>query len=369
VSVDVPFNNLRLQLESIREEVDKAILNVVEEQRFIGGPHVEAFENEFAAITGSDYAVAVSSGTSALSLALEAAGIGDHDHVVVPSITFAATAEAVCHVGATPVFADVDRWTGLLTTETLAGAITSQTRAILPVHLHGNPCDMRAISRLARERNLSVIEDAAQAHLARYAGQPVGALSDATAYSFYPGKNLGAFGDAGAVTTNATSTADMVRKLRNHGRRDKYTHDIVGYNHRQDEIQAAVLRVKLKHLPAWTTKRRAIAQRYTDAFSAADIPTQTVLDEGHAVYHIFAIFVQDRSDVALQLRHSGIATGVHYPVPLHRQPAFSRFSDSRMELIASDQFADSTLSLPIFPEMTDDQVQHVIETVTTVAAP
>lgn len=358
---EVPLNDLRMQLASIRPEIDAAVAGVVDSQQLIGGPEISGFESEFATATGSEFAIGVANGTAALSLALEAAGIGSGDEVIVPSMTFAATAEAVVHVGAEPVFADVDRASALLTADTVHAVLTDRTRAVIPVHLHGGVCDMDAIGQLAGTHGLVIVEDSAQAHLATFEGRPVGSFGAAATYSFYPGKNLGAFGDAGAVTTSDPGIAEQIRRLRNHGRSEKYLHTAIGYNHRMDAIQAAVLRVKLRHLPEWTTRRRSIAARYDEAFDTTAIRPIVALDGAEPVHYVYAVTVNDRDRFMDRMKQRGISTAIHYPIPLHLQPAFSAFARSDDSHPASEELADSLVSLPIYPEMTDDQVTRVTE--------
>jgi dTDP-4-amino-4,6-dideoxygalactose transaminase len=364
---EVPFSDLRAQYRSIKADVDEAIQGVVDSQYFIRGPVLEQFESEFAAASGSKHCIGVSNGTSAISLALEANGIGHGDEVIVPSMTFAATAEAVCHVGATPVFVDSNDDTLTMSVESLQSHINQRTRAVVPVHLYGNPCDMDPIIEVADGNGLVVIEDAAQAHLATYGGRPVGSFGAAATYSFYPGKNLGAYGDAGAVTTPHVDIADRIRLLRDHGRTGKHTHEMVGYNSRLDSLQAAVLSAKLRYLASWTDTRRSIALQYDNVFGEAGIRTMAVPPTAEASYHLYPIRVVDRDRTIEAIRAKGISCGIHYPIPLHKQPAFNDFAVRDDHLPASEDIGNSEISLPIFPEMTQDQIDRVITVVTEVA--
>lgn len=365
---EVPFSDLKAQYRSIRREIEAAIQGVVESQRFIGGSVLEQFERSFAEATEARYAVGVSNGTAALSLALEAAGIREGDEVILPSLTFAATAEAVCHVGAVPVFVDSDPDTMTMSVQSAEAHINARTRCVIPVHIYGNPCDMNAIVALAMVHDLIVVEDAAQAHLARYDDRPIGSFGDVATYSFFPGKNLGAYGDAGAITTDNGDLSDRVRQLRDHGRSGKYVHEVIGYNHRMDAVQAAVLSVKLRYLASWTDARRGIARKYDDAFSAADLQILSTASGADASYHLYPIRVEHRDSVLEMITSAGVGVGLHYPIPLHDQPAFAGFVKPDSDLATSERIARSEISLPIYPEMTDGQVDQVIEVVLAATA-
>lgn len=361
MSMSIPFQDLSRLHSSIGAELRVAIDGSLERSTFIGGPDVVAFEQEFAAATGAAYAVGCNSGTDALSLAMRALGIGPGDEVIVPSMTYVASAEAVAHVGATPVLADVDLETVLLTDEQVAAVRTPRTRAIVAVHLYGQSVDPVAMRRW-RNEGLLVIEDCAQAHLAHRDGVPVGSVGHAACYSFFPGKNLGALGDAGAVTVNDMAVADEVRRLRDHGRSSKYRHDVLGYSSRLDGLQAAALRVKLRHLPVWTDKRRALARRYRERLTGPEGTPEVTLvpfDDG-SVHHLLVVHLPDREAVQKRLSEVGIATGVHYPIALSQQPVFEHLSASTPN---AEKAASTVLSLPMDPLMTFEEVDQVCRAV------
>lgn len=357
--MSIPLVDLKAQYAVIRDDVASAIERVLANTSFILGDEVEQFEQAFAAFLGVDHVVGVSSGTSALHLALLACGIGAGDEVVVPGNTFIATAEAVLHVGGTPVFADVNADTFTMDAEHVEPLLTAKTRAIIPVHLYGHSANMGPIMDMASDRGLVVVEDAAQAHGAEYKGQKVGSFGRAACFSFYPGKNLGAYGDGGAVVTRDADVAEQVRLLRNHGRAQKYEHLIPGYNYRLDALQAAILRVKLDHLPQWNEARRRHAQAYTERLRDTGIPTPVEREWATHVYHIYAIQVADRDAVAARLKAEGIATGIHYPIPLHHQPAFSDPNQQPPSLPICERLAPRLLSLPMYPELTVAQIDEV----------
>lgn len=355
--MSIAFLDLARLHESIRPELDGAIDRVVRTSAFIGGQEVQRFEGAFAAAHGCEFAVGCASGTDALSLALRALGIGAGDEVVVPSMTFFATAEAVLHVGATPVLADVDPTTLLLTPAQVDAVRTDNTRAVLPVHLYGHLVDFAHL-RQWRDDGLQVIEDAAQAHLARWEGEPVGTVGHAACFSFFPGKNLGAMGDAGAVITHDPHVAARVRKLRDHGRAEKYLHEEVGVSSRLDGLQAAILDVKLRHLEAWTGSRRVVADAYRRALADLDGVELVPWRDG-AVHHLLVVRVAAERRAALQqaLRACAVATGIHYPVPLSLQPALERW---HRRCPAAERAAREVLSLPIDPLMSTDDVETVV---------
>lgn len=364
----IPLVNLTRQYESLRVEVMAAISEVLETKEFILGPHVRRFEEEFARYLGVSHVVGCSSGTSAISLALEALGIGIGDEVITVGHTFAASAGAICNVGAVPVFVDVESECYTMDPARLASAITSRTRAVLPVHLYGTPCDMGQISLIAADHGLKVVEDAAQAHGAALDGKRVGNFGDAATFSFYPGKNLGAYGDAGAVATNDDEVADRLRKLRDHGRRSKYAHDIVGYNHRMDGIQAAVLAVKLGRLESWNARRRALAARYDSALVARGFKVICPPPSVIPAYHLYVVEVGNREEVQSALEAGGIASGVHYPIPLGKQRAFAAFAGRGPSEI-TDRAAGRLLSLPICGELRDEEQDRVIDVFLATAQP
>jgi dTDP-4-amino-4,6-dideoxygalactose transaminase len=365
----VPFLDLPAQHASLRRELEEVFARVLGSCAFSGGPEVEAFERAFAAYVGASHCIGVSSGTAALELLLEAHGVGAGDEVIIPAFTFFATAEAVSRVGATPVFVDVEDATALIDPGLVRGAVTPRTKAIIPVHLYGQPADMRPIVALAAEHRLVVIEDSCQAHGASYRGRHAGALAHAAAFSFYPGKNLGACGEAGAVTTDDAAVTAVVRKLRDHGSARKYEHELVGHNHRMDGLQAGFLRVKLAHLEAWNRQRRALATRYRDRL--ADVPGITFVREpegAEGVYHLFVIRVAGRDQVQAKLAAAGIGTLIHYPVPVHLQAAYRRPDVPVGSFPVSERIAAEVLSLPMFPELTEAQLQHVTDTLARILA-
>jgi dTDP-4-amino-4,6-dideoxygalactose transaminase len=359
--VGVPFSSLKLQYRSIRSEIDAAIRQVIESSAFVLGPAVDRFEENFARYLGVDYAIATSNGTTALQLALLALDVGAEDEVIVPAHTFVATAEAVAHVGAKPVFVDVLEETATLDPDLVARAMTSKTRAIVPVHLYGQPADLNPILDLAAANGISVLEDACQAHGATYRGRRVGGFGAAACFSFYPGKNLGAFGEAGAVATNDSDLAARMRRLRDHGQTQRYHHAEVGYNARMDGIQGAVLDVKLRHLDRWNAARRALAARYEEHLMDAEVRLPKVAPHREHVFHLYVLRSQDREGLRSHLAHRGIETGLHYPVPLHLQPAFSAMGFRPGSFPVAERWAREGISIPIFPEMSRDQHDEVIE--------
>ena len=361
MSVTVPFTDLYAMTQEIRPDVVEGWDRLVEGSRFIGGDAVEAFERAWAAYCGVGHAVGVANGTDALQLTLMALGLGPDDEVIVPANTFVASAEAVVLAGARPRFADVSPRTLLLTPEDLEAAITPRTRAVIVVHLYGQMPDMDALCRTARRAGILVIEDAAQAHGATWRGRRAGSIGQAGCFSFYPGKNLGAFGDAGAVVTADAELAKRIRVLRDHGRTigSHYVHEVVGMNSRLDALQAVVLTAKLRRLDAWTAARRSIAARYRAAFQFGPIRLVEEAPEGQGVYHLAVARVPDRARVQRQLTAMGIQTGIHYPVPCHRQPAYLRFAAGPLPV--SETACAEVLSLPMFPHLRDDQVTRVCE--------
>lgn len=364
-NVTVPFVDLKQQYASIRKDVDAAIARVIENTSFILGPEVRAFEASFAEYVGAGACIGVNSGTAALQLALMAAGIGAGDEVIVPSFTFFATAEAVSVLGATPVFIDIDPISYTITAQGVARAITSRTRALIPVHLYGQSVDLDPVLELAAKHNLHVIEDAAQAHGADYKGKRLGALGSAGCFSFYPSKNLGAYGEAGAIVTNDEELATRLRLLRDHGSTSKYAHAIVGYNFRMEEIQAAVLNVKLPHLTQWNEARRANAARYNAALAQSGLVLPREMDYARHIYHVYAVQTDNRDDLQKHLTAAGVQSGVHYPIPIHLQPAYASLGYKRGDLPATEELAERVLSLPMFPELSNEQIDRVAEAVTS----
>ena len=358
--IRVPFLDLNAHHAPLREEFDRAIGEVIDSGAFAGGPFVEKFENELAAFCRCQHAIGLGSGTEALWLSLLACGVGAGDEVITVPNTFMATAEAITYCAARPVFVDVDERTYTMDPAGLEKALTSKTKAIIPVHLFGQPADMDPILEFARKHGLFVIEDACQAHGAEYKGQPAGTLGDAGCFSFYPGKNLGAFGEAGAVITNDAEMAEKIRVLRDHGQVRKYRHNMIGWNCRMDGIQAAVLSVKLRRLENGNLLRRAHARAYDEAFSSIEevvVPLEA--DYARHVYHVYALRVHDRDEVMFTLKEKGIQCGVHYPVPVHLQRAYRELGYSNGDLPVSEQSALEFISLPMFPELTKEQVGMV----------
>jgi dTDP-4-amino-4,6-dideoxygalactose transaminase len=345
--------------QDVRRELDDAWRRLVTTSDFIGGSAVARFESEWAAYCGVSRALGVANGTDAVQLALRAIGVASGDEVVVPANTFVATVEAVLLAGAVPRFADVDPRTLLLTPETISAAVTAQTKAIVVVHLFGQPADMDAIGAYAASIGAVVIEDAAQAHGARWKEKQAGSMGKVGCFSFYPGKNLGAFGDGGAVTTDDAEVAETIRLLRDHGRRpgSHYDHGAVGMNSRLDTLQAAVLSAKLKHLDRWTAARRRIMTRYREELEGPSIRFVAEAPGAHAVYHLAVIRVPARDQVRSLLATQGIATGIHYPTPCHRVAPYREFSTGRLPV--TEVASDEILSLPLFPHMTDAQVARV----------
>jgi dTDP-3-amino-3,4,6-trideoxy-alpha-D-glucose transaminase len=359
----VPLLDLQALHAQLRPELAEAALRVLDSGRVLLGPELEAFEAEWARAVGARDAVGVGSGLDALSLGLRALGVGPGDEVVVPSHTFVATWLAVVHVGATPVAVDVDAATGTWDAAAVAAAVGPRTRALVPVHLYGHPVDLDPLLEVARRHGLAVLDDAAQAHGARYAGRPVGGLTTATAWSFYPGKNLGALGDGGAVTTSDPEVARRLRSLRNYGSTQKYVHDEVGWNSRLDEVQAALLRVKLRHLDGHTARRVEVARRYTEGLAGLDLVLPSTAERTDPVWHLYVVRTPHREELRRHLARHGVETGVHYPVPPHRQAAFAGSPVAATPLPAADALAAEVLSLPIGPHLTPAQQDLVIDTV------
>jgi dTDP-4-amino-4,6-dideoxygalactose transaminase len=359
----IPFVDLRSQYHSIKSEVDAAILGVLESCQFTLGSEVARFEEEFAAYTNSRFAIGVNSGTSALHLALLAASIGPGDEVITVPFTFVATVAAIHYSGARPVFVDIDPRTYTMDPVQIEAAITSRTKAIIPVHLYGQPADMDPIISIAKKHRLVVIEDACQAHGAEYKGRRAGSLGDFGCFSFYPGKNLGAYGEAGLVTTQDGEFNRTVRMLRDWGAEKKYQHVLKGYNYRLEGIQGAVLRVKLKYLESWTEARRATAARYNARFDGSDIVTPLAMEYARHVYHIYAIRTPERARWQDALQAQGIQTGIHYPIPVHLLPAYADLNYREGQFPHSELAADEVLSLPMFPELTAEQTDTVAHAV------
>jgi len=355
----VDLVDLGAQYRSIRSEIDGAIQRVLDNTSFILGDEVRLFEAAWAAAAGAGGAVGVSSGTAAIELSLRALGVGPGDEVITSAHTFIATAEAITNVGATPVFADIDPDTFDIDPSHVEDLISDRTRAILPVHLYGQPADMDAIMDIARRRDLWVIEDAAQAHAAEVGGRRVGSIGHLACFSFYPGKNLGAYGDAGAVTGNDPAVLERIRRMRDHGRTTKYEHVEVGFAERIDALQAAILAAKLPHLEAWTEARRRHAERYATLLSGADVVVPTARDGVRHVYHLFVLRSNRRDELLGSLKSAGIMAGIHYPIPLHRQPAYLARGYGDVSLPHTERAAAEVLSLPMYPELPEEALAHV----------
>lgn len=353
--MQVPFLDLKSSHSLLKKEILLAWEDILDKTQFVGGPYIEAFESEFAKACTTKYAVAVHSGTDALRLALIALGVKNGDEVITVPNTFIATTEAIAQAGAKPVFVDINPKTYNINVSKIESAITPNTVGILPVHLYGQPVDMDPILEIAQKKNLWVLEDACQAHLAEYKGKRVGSLGNAAAFSFYPGKNLGSCGEGGAVTTNDPDIAQKVKMLRDHGQAKKYYHDMEGYNARLSTLQCAVLSIKLKHLPEWTEKRRENAKIYKNYLQ--EIPF--VPSFANPVWHLYVILVDNRDTVQANLQEKGILTGLHYPIPLHIQRAYSHFNFNRGAFPATELCSSKLLSLPMFPELTEEQICFV----------
>jgi dTDP-3-amino-3,4,6-trideoxy-alpha-D-glucose transaminase len=363
----VPFGDFAAHVRALRPQIDEALARVLASGRFILGPEVEALERELGAAFEAAACVTVANGTEAIQLALEAIGVGPGDEVVTSPLTAGFTALAIARTGARPVFADVEDETLNVSPAAVGRAITSRTRAILPVHLYGHPADLDAIVELARPQRIAVVEDACQAHLARYKGRRVGALTGLGALSFYPTKNLGAFGDGGAVLAQDPAVAERVRMLRNGGQRDRYRHELVGMNSRLDEMQAALLRAKLPFLERWTGRRRELAGLYTRALEGSGVRLLREQPYAEAVHHLFVVRHPARDGLAAGLRQRGIETLIHYPIPLHLHPAFAWLGGRAGDFPVAERAAAEILSLPLYPEMTDAQAGAVATAVRELA--
>lgn len=360
--MSIPAFDLTRQYASFREEIDAAVSRVIESGRFILGEEVEALEEEIAAFCGAERAVAVASGTDALHLALRAVGVGPGDEVLVPAFTFVATAEVVAYCGAAPVFVDIDPETFSIDPDAASAAVTSRTKAVIPVHMFGHPAEMEELTALSKHHGLALVEDAAQAFGARYGGKVVGSFSDAGCFSFFPTKNLGAFGDGGMVVTDDGDLAERVRQLRVHGASKRYHHQMVGYNSRLDALQAAILRAKLPHLEAWNAARRAHAATYTaglEKLPALVCPRE--LEGSQHVYHQYTIRTEGRDGLRDSLAEAGIGSAVYYPIPLPAQEAFGGEDYRIGGFPESERACQEVLSLPMFPELKEDEVAQVIE--------
>lgn len=360
----VPFADLHLQYESIKTELDSAIASVIRDSAFIRGPYVDAFEQEFAKAVDVRHCVSCANGTDAIYLALRALDVKPGDEVITTAHSWISTSAMITHSGATVVFCDTDEDTFTIDPAAIEAAITPRTVGIIPVHLYGQPADMDAIMAIARKHNLWIVEDCAQAHLATYKGQQVGTFGAASTYSFYPGKNLGAMGDAGAVVTNDKALAEKMAMLARHGGLVKHHHQIEGINSRLDGLQAAILSVKLRHLAGWTAKRRAAAQVYNDKLNQIEGVTIPAVAPGRDhVYHLYTLQHERRDALAKHLNASGIQTAINYPVALPFVPAYARFAHKREQFPNAARQQDAILSIPMFAEITEDQQSEVIEAI------
>ena len=359
----IPFGNLKRQYEQLRDRIDAATREVYESGWLILGQQVQDFEANFAQYCGGKYAVGVGSGTEALHLSLIACGIQSGDEVITVANTCVPTLSAVSFAGAVPVFVDIDEKTFTINPALIEERITPKTKAILPVHLYGQCADMNPILEIARKHGLAVVEDCAQAHGSQYKGRMAGTMGDAGAFSFYPSKNLGAFGDGGLVLTNDQTTAQTLVKLRNYGQEKRYYHSIKGFNSRLDELQAAILKAKLPYLDAWNLRRREIAMRYYEAFSAVGISCPLEAAERFHTYHLYVLRVPQRERFQKLLEEKAIATIIHYPIPVHLQESYAECRLQGKSLPLTEQLAGEIVSLPLYPELTDQEVDYVIKTV------
>lgn len=359
----IPLVDLKAQYQTIKGEIDSAIAEVVESCQFILGPRVEAFENEFAKQCQARFAFGLNSGTSAIHLALLAAGVGPGDEVITVGYTFVATVAAVLYTGARPVLVDIDPLTCNIDVTKIEAAITTRTKVIMPVHLYGTCADMDPILDIARRHNLIVIEDAAQAHGAEYKGRRAGSMGELACFSFYPGKNLGAYGEAGAVVTNNEKYVEVIKQLRDQGQSAKYQHERVGYNYRMEGMQGAILGVKLRHLDDWTDARRRHAKVYERALADSGVRLLAEPSDCKSVYHVFPLFTEQRNQLREHLHAKGISTGIHYPIPVHMHKGFSDLGYSEGDLPETERVCREVMSLPMYAELSDADVAHITDSV------
>ena len=367
-SIKVAYLDLKAQYHSIKPEIDGAIARVLDSGQFVLGSEVAEFEREFAAYCGASHCIALNSGTSALHLALLAAGVGPDDEVITVPFTFVASVAAITYTGARPVLVDIDPQSFTIDVPAIEAAITPRTKAILVVHLYGQAADMDPIMEIARRHGLVVIEDAAQAHGAKYKGRPVGSIGDMACFSFYPGKNLGAYGEGGAVTTSNPEYERSVRMLRDWGQDAKYHHVLRGFNYRMEAFQGAILRVKLRHLERWTEARRALAGKYNELLGDSGVERPKEMSWARHVYHVYTLRSGDRDGLRAALQEDGIQTGVHYPVPVHLQPAYADLGYERGAFPHSEAAAKQVLSIPLYPELSPAAVAEVAAAVNKAAA-
>lgn len=365
----VPYLDLAAQYRTIKPQVLDAVNRILDSNQYILGAEVAAFEQAFAEAHGASHGVAVNSGTSALHLALLALGVGPGDEVITTPFTFVATVAAIGYTGATPVFVDIDPASFTIDPSRIEAAITSKTKVILPVHLYGQPADMDPIVEIAAKHGLAIVEDAAQAHLAEYKGRRVGSIGAIGCFSFYPGKNLGAYGEGGAAVTNSDQYANAMRVLRDWGQTQRYHHTVKAFNYRMDGLQGAVLGVKLPRLSAWTQGRRRVADVYREALAPAGVRVPVEMPYSRHVYHVYAIRVSDRETCQRRLLESGVQSGIHYPIPVHLQQAWSDLGYRPGDFPNAEQAADEVLSLPIYAELTDAQIEQVVSAVASLPGP
>ncbi len=357
--MQVPFLDLQAQYRSIKGELDSAIQGVLDKSAYVLGPAVAEFEKNFAAYCQARECIGVNNGTNALLLALRALGVGPGDEVITAANTFIATAAAIAHAGATPVLVDVDPVSRTIDPQLIEAAITNKTKVIIPVHLYGRTADMDPILAIAAKHKLAVLEDSAQSHGAKYKGRVAGSIAAIAAFSFYPGKNLGAYGEGGAVTTSDPELARRVRMLRDHGSEKKYYHELLGYNARLEGIQGAVLNTKLRHLDKWNTERNRVARRYNELLAGAPVTVPDMNPDYFQVFHLYVIETDRREELQQFLASQQIATLIHYPVPIHLQNAFAHLGRKRGSFPVTEKMADRIVSLPMYPELSDEQIQFV----------
>jgi len=365
-NIRVPYLDLKAQYRSIKSEIDEAVARVLDSCQFVLGPEVAEFEKDFASYCGTSECIALNSGTSALHLALLAAGVGPGDEVITVPFTFVASVATILYAGAKPVLVDIEPRTFNMNPDALQAAISPRTKAIVPVHLYGHPADMDPILEVARKHNLVVIEDAAQAHGATYKGRSAGSVGDIACFSFYPTKNLGAYGEGGAVTTSNPEYARTIRMLRDWGQDRKYHHLLHGYNYRMEGFQGAILRVKLRHLERWIERRRAIVKTYNEQLAGLDVVRPAEMPWARHVYHLYTLRSDNRDALQADLLNEGIQTGVHYSTPAHLLPAYAHLGYGPNSFPESKKAAREVLSLPLYPELTESQVQTVLDALTEI---
>jgi dTDP-4-amino-4,6-dideoxygalactose transaminase len=357
--MNVPYFDLPAQIRALRPQLDAAIARTLDQCSFCLGPDVAKFEKDFAAYVGAAHGIGFNSGTSALHVAALLLNLGPGDEVITTPFTFVATSWALAYVGAKPVFVDIDEATFNLDPALVERALTPRTKAIVPVHLYGHPCDVDPLLEICRKHRLPLLEDAAQAHGAKYKGKPVGTFGELAAYSFYPGKNLGACGEAGALVTSRADFAARARSLREHGSKERYYHDEVGFNYRMEGIQGAVLNVKLPHLTAWTTRRRQIAHRYHARLASTPLRLPREASWAQSVYHCYVVRHAQRERLREHLQGKGVGTAMHYPLPLHLQKCFAHLGYKEGDFPVAERAARECISLPVYPDLTDEQVDYV----------